>query len=262
MKQTTLITGASSGIGFELSKIFAEKQYNLVLVARREQKLQEIQTNLETVYPVKVTIIALDLTKPDAPQMLFDTLARQQIQIDILVNNAGFGDYGFFVESIWEKMQQMIQLNIMAVTHLSRLFLPGMIQRGYGKILNLGSTAAFQPGPLMAVYFATKAYILSFTEAIANELQDTGVTATVLCPGPTESEFQVTANQQASGLIKGKKLATAPEVAQLGYQTLIQGKTVVVHGLSNKLLIFVNRFVPRNLITQSVRKVQAEKTQR
>lgn len=258
MRQTALITGASSGIGYELSQIFAKNQYHLVMVARRGDKLQEIQNFLTNKYQVNVIVISQDLTKHNAPQMLFDTLNQQQIKIDVLVNSAGFGDYGFFVESNWEKMQQMIQLNIMTVTHLTRLFLPGMIQRGQGKILNLGSTASFQPGPLMAVYFATKAYILSFTEAIANEIQGTGVTATVLCPGPTESGFQVTANQQASKFIKGKKLAKAAEVAQLGYQALTQGKTVVVHGFANKLLIFSNRLVPRNLVTHSVRNVLSE----
>lgn len=258
MRQTALITGASSGIGYELSQIFAKNQYHLVMVARGGDKLQEIQNFLTNKYQVNVIVISQDLTKHNAPQMLFDTLNQQQIQIDVLVNSAGFGDYGFFVESSWEKMQQMIQLNIMTVTHLTRLFLPGMIQRGQGKILNLGSTASFQPGPLMAVYFATKAYILSFTEAIANEIQGTGVTATVLCPGPTESGFQVTANQQASKFIKGKKLAKAAEVAQLGYQALTQGKTVVVHGFANKLLIFSNRLVPRNLVTHSVRNVLSE----
>ncbi|MBC6479100.1 MAG: SDR family oxidoreductase [Hormoscilla sp. GM7CHS1pb] len=258
MRQTALITGASSGIGYELSQIFAENQYNLVLIARRQEKLQEIQANLKKNYQVNVIVISQDLAQNNAAQVLFDTLNQQKIKIDVLVNNAGFGDYGFFVESNWEKMQQMIQLNIMTLTHLTRLFLPGMIQRSQGKILNLGSIASFQPGPLMAVYFATKAYILSFTEGIANELQGTGVTATVLCPGPTASEFQVTANQQASKLIKGKKLAKAAEVAQLGYQALTQGKTVVVHGLTNKLLIFSNRLAPRNLVTQTVRNMLAE----
>ncbi len=259
MTQTALITGASSGIGYELAKLFAADQYNLVLVARSEQKLNELKAQIHASHSAQVMVLPMDLSVPTAPQDLFNAVAQQGMSIDVLVNNAGFGDYGFFVDSNWDRQAQMLQLNIVTLTHLTRLFLPGMVQRKSGRILNLASTASFQPGPLMSVYFATKAYVLSFTEAIANELIGTGVTATALCPGPTESGFQSAASVDDSKMFN-HTLPTSAEVAQFGYRALHQGKTVVVHGAKNSLLAFLGRFVPRNVLTASVRSMLKSNT--
>ncbi|MGB3492991.1 MAG: SDR family oxidoreductase [Elainellaceae cyanobacterium] len=254
--QTVLITGASGGIGYELARLFAADGYHLVLVARSEAKLVALKKQLEETYSSRVTVLVHDLSQPQVPQAMYDTLTAQQIQIDVLVNNAGFGSYGYFVESNWEKQHDMLELNIVALTHLTRLFLPDMVKRGSGKVLNVASTAAFQPGPLMSVYFATKAYVLSFTEAIANELKGTGVTATALCPGPTASGFQAAADLGEAKLVKGKALPTSEEVARFGYEALNQEKTVVIHGLKNRLTALLMRFLPRDTVTSMVRSAQ------
>ncbi len=256
MRKTVLISGASSGIGYEFAHLFAQHQYDLVLVARSETKLQTLKADLEAKYGVMAVSIPKDLAQPGAAEELFHQVNQQRLQIDVLINNAGFGNYGLFVETDWNKEAQMIQLNITSLTHLTKLLLQGMVERQQGKILNVASTAAFQPGPLMAVYFATKAYVLSFTEAIANELQGTGVTAIALCPGPTESQFQATAALENSKLVAGKTLPTAAEVAQFGFNALQRNQTVAVHGLYNRLLTFVVKFLPRNMVTASVRQMQ------
>src|SRR5450759_4294399 len=189
MNRTALITGSSSGIGLELARIHAENGGNLVLVARSKNKLDELKEELENKYNVQVYTIGKDLSLPDSARDVYAELGQQNISVDYLINNAGFGDFGFFAESDWNKQEKMINLNITALAHLTRLFLPDMIKRGDGKILNLASTASFQPGPAMSVYFATKAFVLSFSEAVNNEVRDKGVTVTALCPGSTESGF-------------------------------------------------------------------------
>ncbi len=254
--QTVLITGASSGIGYELARLFAADGYHLVLVARSEAKLTTLKQQLETTYSSRVTVLVHDLSQPQVAQSIYDTLAAQQIEIDVLVNNAGFGSYGHFVESDWGKQHDMLELNVVALTHLTRLFLPAMVKRSRGKILNVASTAAFQPGPLMSVYFATKAYVLSFTEAIANELKGTGVTVTALCPGPTESGFQAAADLGEAKLVNGKPLPTSEEVARFGYEALNQGKTVVIHGFKNRLTALLIRLLPRDTVSSMVRSAQ------
>ena len=256
MKETVLITGASSGIGYEFAKIFADRKCDLVLVARNESKLKEIKAELEENDNVKILVIVQDLSTPEAAKKIFEELTEKQIQIDVLINNAGFGEYGFFSQTNWEKEEQMIQVNIVSLSHLTKLLLPSMIERKKGKIFNVASTAAFQPGPLMAVYYASKAYVLSFTEAIANELKGSGVTVTVLCPGATASGFQAAAAMEDSKLVKGKNLPTAAEVAQFGYDTLQKGKTVAVHGFANKFLALLVRFLPRATVTNIVRATQ------
>jgi uncharacterized protein len=253
--QTALITGASSGIGLELAKIFADNKINLVLVARSEGKLNELATELRG-KGIIVHVVAKDLGNYNTAKEIFDWCQQQGITVDYLVNNAGFGDFGFFYESDWSKQEQMINLNMTALTYLTRLFLPGMVQRAAGKILNVASTAAFQPGPTMSVYYATKAYVLHFSEAIANELEGKGVTVTALCPGATESGFQTAAAMEESKLVKGKKLPTSAEVAAYGYKAMIKGKKVAVHGFMNKLLVSSIRFTPRNLVLKIVRKMQ------
>lgn len=255
--KTTLITGASGGIGYELAKVFAQNKHNLVLVARSEQKLHQIAQDFQQKYGVTVKVLAKDLTKTTAPDELYQELKQEDIQIDILVNNAGFATYGFFHELDLNEELQLLQLNIVALTHLTKLFVKDMVKRRSGKILNVASTAAFQPGPLMAVYYASKAYVLSFSEAIANELKDKGVTITALCPGPTESGFQKRAAMEDSKLVKDQKIMDAATVAEIGYQALQNDKTVVIPGFKNKVLAMAPRFVPREMTTQLVRNVQA-----
>jgi uncharacterized protein len=254
-QSTALITGASGGIGYEFAKNLAQRGVNLVLVARSEPKLNQIKAELEKSYGIKVEVLAQDLGDSLAPSAIYSAL--QNSQIDILINNAGFGDFGAFSDTNWEKESQMIDLNIKALTHLTKLFLPAMKQRKNGKILNVASTAAFQPGPLMAVYYATKAFVLSFSEALASELEGTGVTVTTLCPGPTESGFQAASAMEDSKLVKGKKMPTAKEVADFGIQAMFKGKRVVVHGFMNRLLSGLIPFLPRKMVTNIVKNMQA-----
>src|SRR5271170_2823541 len=188
-RKTALITGASFGIGLELARIFAREGCNLVLVARSADKLRQLASELEKAHGTRSLILAADLTEPAAPAYVLDQTTRADIPVDVLVNNAGFGQYGLFAENDLEECLRQIQLNVTTLTHLTRLYLPAMIERESGGVLNVASTAAFQPGPLMAVYFATKAYVLHFSEALANELHGTDVTVTCLCPGPTATEF-------------------------------------------------------------------------
>ncbi|MGC1308386.1 MAG: SDR family oxidoreductase [Phormidesmis sp.] len=260
MNPTALITGASSGIGLELAKTFARNQHNLILVARSEDKLHTLQAELASQHGIQATVLSHDLTDPKAPQQLFDQVQQNGLTVDVLVNNAGYGDYGEFASSDWEKLQGMILLNVLALTHISRLFLPAMIQRASGKVLNVSSTAAFQPGPMMAVYFATKAYVLSFSEAIAAETEDQGIQVTVLCPGPTQSSFIDNANMDKMALANSSttdKIPTAAEVAQFGYDALTRGQVVAVHGLTNQLMAFSSRLAPRSLIRKGVKKFMA-----
>ncbi|MFY9310577.1 MAG: SDR family oxidoreductase [Bacteroidia bacterium] len=251
-----VITGASSGIGLELAELFAKNKVNLVLVARSESKLKELAEKLQKQYAVKVHLLAKDLSNYDTAKEVFDWCGSQGVTVDFLVNNAGFGDFGMFSESRWDKQLQMINLNITTLTYLTHLFLPSMVNRKNGRVLNVASTAAFQPGPLMAVYYATKAYVLHFSEAVANELSGTGVTVTALCPGATESGFQAAADMQESKLVKGKKLPTSKEVAEYGYRAMMQGKAVAIHGTVNYLMANSVRFTPRGLVTKIARMVQ------
>jgi len=200
--KTALITGASGGIGLELAKLFARDRFNLVLVARSRDKLDQLAAELSRKYDMKTLVIAKDLSDHNAPQEVYDEVVKAGIDVDILVNNAGYTMLGKFVELGVQEQMQMAQVNIMTLTHLTRLFLPGMVERGYGNVLNVASTAAFQPGPLMAVYYASKAYVLSFSEAIGNELRGTGVTVTVLCPGPTRTGFQSRGGVEGARLLR------------------------------------------------------------
>jgi len=260
MNKTVLITGASSGIGFEFAKIYASKGFDLILVARNQTKLEELQLDCKTTKN-KVEIIVKDLSQINSANEILDYCNSKNIHVDYLINNAGFGDFGFFSESNWEKQQEMLNLNIITLTKLTHLFLPKMIENKFGKILNVASTAAFQPGPLMSVYFATKAYVLSFTEAISNELEGTGVSVCALCPGPTESGFLDAAALQDSKLFKGKKLATSKEVAQFGYDSLENNKVVAIHGLMNKIMATSVRFSPRGLVRKMVRFIQSKENE-
>jgi short-subunit dehydrogenase len=247
---TALITGASSGLGADFARLFAADGYDLVLVARREDKLRELAAELK----VKSTIIAADLSQHDAAAYVVGRLVN--VEIDALVNNAGLGFAGAFVDIDLEKELEMIHVNIVALTQLTKLLLPPMVKRGRGRILNVASTASFQPGPLMAVYYATKAYVLSFSEALAEELRKTGVTVTALCPGPTATGFAAVANVGATRLFSMMPPMKSMSAARAGYEGMKRGRRVVVPGLKNKLLAESVRFTPRRLVTTIVRKMQ------
>jgi len=259
MRKHALITGASSGIGLELARIFASEGVDLVLSARREERLMNLKQELERDHSIQVHLFAADLSKPDAPDSLFQFCANQDLPIEILVNNAGFGDYGFFSEAEWDKTATMIDLNVKSLTHLTHLFLAGMIERGTGKIMNVASTAAFQPGPLMSVYYATKHYVLAFSEALANEVAKHDITITALCPGPTQSEFQETANMEKSKLMDRFPMPSSAEVAKYGFNALQNGKRVAIYGTVNQLMTYIIKFFPRSWITAVVRKIQERK---
>jgi uncharacterized protein len=245
---TTLITGASGGIGYELAKLFARDHHDLVLVARGADKLAQVSAELQS-HGITVKTIALDLATPLAPKFLFDQVQSEATPIDILINNAGFGAYGEFGQMPEEEILGQIQLNIAALTQLTRLFLPPMLQRRAGRIMNVASTAAFQPGPLMAVYYASKAYVLSFSEALANELRGSGVTITCFCPGPTHTGFAKRAGTESSRLFKQIGAMSAEKVARDGYRALMAGRTVAISGAHNWLIAESVRFAPRKLVT-------------
>jgi short-subunit dehydrogenase len=253
--KTILITGASSGIGFELAKIFAANNCNLVLVARNQSAMNELAKELIEKFKIKVKIIVKDLSDKNAPVEIFNELSNEKIEIEYLINNAGFGGYGNYYETDWKKENDMIQVNVIALAELSKLFVQPMVKCNSGRILNVASTAAFQPGPLMSVYYATKAFVLSLSEAMAYELKDTNVTVTCLCPGPTKSNFQKAANITESKLAKGVN-ATSYEVALCGYNAMMKGKYVAIEGFMNSMLAFATRFMPRKLVLATVYKIQ------
>jgi short-subunit dehydrogenase len=252
---TTLITGASGGIGLALARISAAHGDDLVLVARSADKLQTIADEFAATYKITAHVLPTDLSHAQSPQMLVDQVAAHNIQVDILINNAGFGDYGPFAAADHTKTMEMLQLNIATLTALTQLLLPGMLARRYGRIMNVASTAAFQPGPLMAVYYASKAYVLSFSEAVNEEVRGSGVSVTALCPGPTRTGFQAGAAMEQSRLLR-LGLMDGEAVAQAGYRGMIAGKSVVIPGASNWLGAQLPRFSPRSLTARLVRQLQ------
>jgi short-subunit dehydrogenase len=246
---TVLITGASGGIGYELAKLFAKDHHNLVLVARNGPRLAQVADELQRQFGITVRTVALDLTEPAAPQAVFAQLQSEGVAVDILVNNAGYGRFGEFAEVPVQESLGQIQLNITALTNLTKLFLGPMLERGSGKIMNVASTAGFQPGPLMAVYYATKAYVISFSEALANELADKGMVVTCLCPGATETGFAGRAGNDESRLFKKLRPMDAKTVARAGYRGLLKGKTLVIPGFRNWLVAESIRISPRKMVT-------------
>ena len=253
-RKTALITGGASGLGYELVLLFAKDNYGLVLVDIDSDKLLETKKEIESTYQVPVQIMAKDLSQVNISEEIVSELG--ETQIDALVNNAGFGAFGAFHEVDWERQEQMLNLHVMTTTHLTKLILDGMVKRGSGMILNLSSLAGFQPGPLMSLYYATKGYILSFSEAIANELKGTGVTVTALCPGPTKTSFQQVVSSASSENKITFNMANAKDVAAYGYKAMKKGKSVAIPGGLNKILGTLPRFVPRNMATQIVRRIQ------
>jgi short-subunit dehydrogenase len=246
---TALITGASGGIGYELARLFAKDRCNLVLVARRDAKLKEGADQLRREFGVEVKTVALDLSAAPAPQHLFDQMQLEGVAVDVLVNNAGYGKFGEFADVELDESLGQIQLNIVALTHLTKLFLGPMVERGSGKILNVASTAGFQPGPLMAVYYATKAYVISFSEALANELKPRGISVTCFCPGATDTGFQARAGTENSRLFRKIGAMDAKAVARDGYRGMIHGQTLVFSGWHNWLAAESVRVTPRKIVT-------------
>lgn len=253
-REVALISGASSGIGFDLAKIMAA-DFDLIITARNQQKLEQLAQQLESRHSNHVHVIPADLARPEAPAQIFLEVARQGLHVDVLINNAGFGAYGEFASTKLQDELEMIQVNITALTHMTKLALPGMLERKRGRIMNVASTAGFQPGPLMAVYYATKSYVVNFSEAIANELNGSGVTVTCLCPGPTATEFATRADMEKSRLFKLGRMSSE-DVARIGYQGMMKGKTLVIPGAKNKLIMESVRFTPRKLVTAVARSLQ------
>lgn len=257
---TALITGASAGIGYELAELFAQHGHNLVLVARSEDKLQSMALKFAIKYKVYTKVIAADLSEHNAPAKVMAQLKQENTTVDVLVNNAGFGYYGAFRESDLQRELDMMQLNMGSLTHLCKLFLEQLPKEQHGKIMNVSSTAAFPPaGPFMAVYYASKAYVQSFSEALASELEDDNVTVTTLCPGPTETNFKEAANLEGSGLFTKQFIADARSVAKAGYEGMMAGEVVVVPGIHNKLTVLSTRFVPRGVLRNIVKKMQEKR---
>ena len=254
MSNMALITGASSGIGKELARYHASKGGDLVLVARREDELNRLKSELENKFQVTAVVMAADLSKPESAQEIFESTEKAGIQVDILINNAGFGGHGKFYERDLKKDQSMIQVNITSLVSLTHLYLQGMVQRNSGKILHVASTAGFMPGPLQAVYYATKAFVNSFSQAIAEELRGTHVTSTALCPGTVSTEFVKAGDLE--GVDAWKNAATPESVAKCGYDAMIRGELLTINerGL-DFMLNWVMPFVPRKQVLKMSRRL-------
>lgn len=252
---TALITGASGGLGEKFAWLLAADHHDLILVARSKDKLENLASELSKKFAIRTTVLAHDLAEESAVKALIAELLEKNITVDILVNNAGFGSYGRFHETPWEHEKQLLRVNMEALTELTKALLPGMVQRKNGQVLNIASTAAFTPGPLMAVYYASKAYIMNLSIALHEELRGTGVTVTCLCPGPTKIGFEIGAKMQRSRLFK-MKLMDAGEVAEMGYRAMKSGKPLIVSGLRNKLGVFATRLLPRIVTAKIAKAVQ------
>ncbi len=250
--ETVLITGASSGIGLELAKCFASDGSRLILVARNQNALNQLADELRQKNKIEVIVLPADLALPETPKRIFTELAAQKIFVDVLVNNAGFGLHGTFTELPLHRQLEIIQVNVTALVELTGWFLPQMIQRRRGGILNVGSVAGFIPGPNMAIYYAAKAFVQSFSEALAEESGESGVTVTALDPGPTESNFGIVARGGKARRIQSSKM-TAAAVADYGRRAFRQRKAIAIPGFRNRLLIFLTRFAPRWAIRKGVK---------
>ncbi|MGP4060847.1 SDR family NAD(P)-dependent oxidoreductase [Halobacillus sp. H74] len=246
MKPTALITGASGGIGYELAKLFAKSGYNLIVVARTEEKLLQLKTELEG-HPV--TIIPQDLSEPGAAEIVYDKVKELGLTVSVLVNNAGFGLNGYFEELPLLDQQKMLQVNVNALTELTHLFLPEIKAARFRSIpkgvLNVASTAAFQPGPKMSVYYASKAYVLSLSEALVEELKDTSVTISTLCPGATDTNFFKTAKAEHTKLVNSTM--SSESVAKAGFLGFVKGKRVIIPGTANQSMAYLSKWLPRSV---------------
>ena len=247
-----VVTGASSGIGYELARLFAEDGKDLVVVARSKEKLEELKADVENKYGVRVRVLPKDLSDPTSPQEIFSELEKEGISVDVLVNNAGFSVYGMFSETDWQKEAEMIQVNITSLTHLTKLFLNKMLESNSGKIMNVASAVGFVPAPLMSVYAATKSYVINFSEALANEVQGTGVSVTCFCPTATRSLFWERANAEGCKARQGRLMDSAT-AARVGYRALRKGKVTAIASLGYRLMLLSARLTPRSLSTRIAR---------
>ena len=255
MRRTALITGASGGLGMEFARIYAREGYDLVVAARSEGKLFKLKNELEQQYNCHVHVFSIDLSKPDAAYEVYNYTLEQNITVDSLVNNAGFGDFGNFWEVDIQRQTELLQVNIVALVQLTRYFLPGMVERGRGSVLNLSSVAAFSAGPRMCLYYASKEFVRSFSEAIAEELRGTGVTVTALCPGPTTTGFEKAAEMKNSHMFTMFKPASAKAVAEAGYKAARRGKTLRYYGLPANAVSIAARILPRSVCRKFMKKV-------
>ena len=253
-KNFCLITGSANGLGLELAKIFAKNGYSLVLIDKDDENLKKAVELLKMNERIKVISISEDLSNYNSALTIFNTIKKMNIEIEILINNAGFGYFGFFVENNWKKQEDLIKLSVFTTTYLTKLFLPEMVANKKGHIVNIASLAAFQPGPLMSVYHASKAFLLSFSQALSNELKGTGVYATVVCPGMMATGFQKSNNNESPKL--KWTVGSAEKVAIYTYKKMMKGKVVIVPGIMNKLAVFFSRILPFNFTTFIVRKIQ------
>lgn len=245
---TALITGASAGIGADLARLFAADGHDIVLVARREERLKELASELKKQHGIQAHVMPADLANRSSPIALHQAVHELSLEVDFLVNNAGFGSQGPFIEQDLPRELNMIEVNVSALVHLTGLFLPEMVERGRGRILNIASTAGFQPGPFMATYYATKAFVLHWTEALAHELKETGVSATVHCPGATQTEFAEKAGNDKTKLFQNQTPATSEEVAKHAFDAMMSGKRLAIHGFTNKVGVQALRFSPRAVV--------------
>lgn len=246
-----VVTGTSSGIGLEFARIFARNQVNLVLVARNINALNSLSKELKTHYKIKVLVYELDLSAISNAEALFEDLDKRKLKPKYLINNAGFGDFGTFKETSWDKELKMINVNIIALTYLTKMFITRMLGGERSYIVNVASGAAFQPGPLMAVYFATKSYVLHLSEAVSEELSGTNITVTTLCPGPTQSNFWSVAGKDKTFGIMGR-MPTSKQVAEYGYRAMLDARRVAVYGWTNRLGTILVRFLPRSWVTKAI----------
>ena len=251
--ETVLITGASSGIGLELAKCFADDGSRLILVARNQTALEKLSEELRAKNKIETVILPADLSLPEAPKQIFDKLAAQNVSVDVLVNNAGFGLHAPFLELPLERQLEIIKVNVNALVALTSLFLHEMVRRRAGGILNVGSVAGFVPGPGLAIYYATKAFVQSFSEALAEELGGTGVSVTVLCPGPTETNFGAVARGEKNRVMQSKKMS-AEDVARIGHRDFRNKKVISIPGLQNKALVMLTRITPRSAVRRMVKR--------
>jgi short-subunit dehydrogenase len=256
-----LVTGASSGIGRDLARVLAREGHDLVLVARREPELSQLADEVRSRYGANATVITADLADADAANKLRDAVEGHGLEVEVLVNNAGLGDHGPIWETDLDSELRVLRVNIVALTALTKVFLPGMVARGHGRVLNVASTAGFQPGPFMSVYYASKAYVLSFTEAIAEELVGTGVTATALCPGVVWTGFQETAglDKENSPLLRSPGAKSSEYVAEAAYRGLAKGKRIVIPGMVNKVGAQSVRFSPRRVVVRITKQLHPQK---
>ncbi|WP_425077547.1 SDR family NAD(P)-dependent oxidoreductase [Psychroserpens sp. S379A] len=257
--KTALVTGAASGLGFELASLLAKDAYQLILIDIDSEKLKQAKESILSTYQTKISLMVKDLCSVNIAQEIYNEI--EGVKIDVVINNAGFGLFGTFYNTDWERESNMLHLHILTTTHLLKLILPDMVKRGSGKILNVSSLAAFQPGPLMALYYASKAYLLSFSQAISNELKGTGVTVTVLCPGPTKTSFQGVVSQGCSDNKITFNMACPKAVAAYGYKTMHNGRVVAIPGMLNKFLSILPRMLTRNRATKIVRHIQDKNRQ-